>query len=64
MLEIYKSNESGHLEKLTLHNLEKGAWINIVDPTPYELKEVSAIANVEPDFLRAALDEEERSDFN
>ena len=37
MVEIYKSQESGHLEKLTLKNLEKGAWINIVDPTPHEL---------------------------
>lgn len=61
MVEIFKSQESGHLEKLTLKNLEKGAWINIIDPTPYELKEVSAAANVEPDFLRSALDEEERS---
>ena len=61
MLEIYKSQESGHLEKLTLKTLEKGAWINIVDPTPYELKEVSIATNVEPDFLRSALDEEERS---
>ena len=61
MVEIYKSQESGHLEKLTLQTLEKGAWINIIDPTPYELKEISSIAKVEPDFLRAALDEEERS---
>ncbi len=61
MLEIYKSQESGHLEKLTLKTLEKGAWINIVDPTPYELKEVSTLTNVEPDFLRSALDDEERS---
>ena len=61
MLEIFKSTESGHLEKLTLKTLEKGSWINIIDPTPYELKEVSAVTNVEPDFLRSALDEEERS---
>ena len=61
MLEIFKSNESGHLEKLTLKTLEKGAWINIIDPTPYELKEVSAVTDVESDFLRSALDEEERS---
>lgn len=61
MVEIFKSQESGHLEKLTLKNLEKGAWINIVDPTPYELKEISVATNVEPDFLRSALDEEERS---
>ena len=61
MVEIYKSQESGHLEKLTLRTLQKGAWINIIDPTPYELREVSALTQVEPDFLRAALDEEERS---
>ena len=61
LLEIFKSQESGHLEKLTLKTLEKGAWINIIDPTPYELKEVSAACDVEPDFLRAALDDEERS---
>ena len=61
MLEIYKSQESGHLENLTLTTLQKGAWINIIDPTPYELKQVSAVTNVEPDFLRSALDDEERS---
>ncbi len=61
MLEIFKSRESGHLEKLTLKTLEKGAWINIIDPTPYELKEISSLTNVEPDFLRSALDDEERS---
>ncbi len=61
MLEIFKSRESGHLDKLTLKTLEKGAWINIVDPTPYELKEVSSLTDVEPDFLRSALDDEERS---
>lgn len=61
MLEIYKSQESGHLETLTLTTLQKGAWINIIDPTPYELKQVSAVTNVEPDFLRSALDDEERS---
>ena len=34
MLQIYKSLESGPLQELTLKTLEKGAWINIVDPTP------------------------------
>ena len=61
MLEIYKSMESGPLEKLTLKTLESGAWINIVDPTPYELKVVSNLTEVDPDFLRSALDDEERS---
>lgn len=61
MLKIYKSLESGPLQELNLKNLEKGSWINIVDPTPYELKVVSNLTEVEPDFLRSALDDEERS---
>lgn len=61
MLKIYKSLESGPLLELNLKTLEKGAWINIIDPTPYELKVVSNLTEVEPDFLRSALDDEERS---
>ena len=61
MLQIYKSLESGPLQELTLKTLEKGAWRNIVDPTPYELKVVGNLTEVEPDFLRSALDDEERS---
>lgn len=61
MLKIYKSLESGPLQELSLKTLEKGAWINIIDPTPYELKVVGNLTEVEPDFLRSALDDEERS---
>ena len=61
MLTIYKSQENGHIQELTLNTIEKGSWINIIDPTPYELKLVSALTEVEPDFLRSALDDEERS---
>ena len=61
MLTIYKSQENGHLQELTLNTIEKGSWINIIDPTPYELKMISALTEVEPDFLRSALDDEERS---
>ena len=61
MLKIYKSHESGPLTELSLKTLEKGAWINIIDPTPYELKVIGELTEVEPDFLRSALDDEERS---
>ena len=61
MLKIYKSLETGPLQELSLKTLESGAWINIVDPTPYELKVVGNLTEVEPDFLRSALDDEERS---
>ena len=61
MLSICKSREDGTLQELTLEALESGSWINIVDPTPYELQVVSKLTDVEPDFLRSALDDEERS---
>lgn len=61
MLKIYKSLESGPLQELSLKTLEKGAWINIIAPTPYELKVVGDLTEVEPDFLKSALDDEERS---
>jgi len=44
-----------------LDNLEKNAWVNIVEPTPSELEAVQKFYGVESDFLRAALDEEESS---
>ena len=61
MLKILKSHENGPIFELSLKTLENGAWINIVDPTPYELKVVGNLTEVEPDFLRSALDDEERS---
>ena len=61
MYKIYKSHEQGPLEELSLKTIRKGAWISIIDPTPYELKVISELTEVEPDFLRSALDDEERS---
>lgn len=61
MLKIFKSAESGPLTELSIKTLEKGAWINLTNPTPYELKVISNIAEVEIDLLKSALDEEERS---
>jgi magnesium transporter len=40
---------------------EKGIWINLVQPTEEELNLVASEAQIVPDLLRAALDEEERS---
>lgn len=61
MLNIYCSDADGNLEELSLDVLKPGAWISITDPTPYELKLVSEVTKVEPDFLRSALDDDERS---
>ena len=40
---------------------EEGCWINLTHPTEEELQVVTDLLHVEPDFLRAALDEEETS---
>lgn len=49
-------------ELVATPNLDtKGVWINLVNPTDEELARVAAEAKILPDFLRAALDEEERS---
>ncbi|WP_110954896.1 magnesium transporter CorA family protein [Anaerosinus massiliensis] len=61
MLRIFKSLESGPLNELSIKNIERGAWIHLVNPTPYELKVISTITEVEIDLLKSALDEEERS---
>ena len=44
-----------------LDAIEEGCWINLTNPTEEELNHVITTLNVESDFLRAALDEEETS---
>lgn len=60
MLKIHKSN-CDSLRELHLDHLEKGAWFNLINPTPDEIIAVAAVTGVPLDFLKAALDEEERS---
>ncbi len=56
MLDIFKTiNDT----LFTLEEIEDGAWISLVDPTPEELSRIEDELSVERDFLRAALDEEE-----
>lgn len=60
MLKTYLTVDDGRL--LTLENLtERGAWVNLIDPSEAELNEVTASLGINNDLLKAALDEEERS---
>ena len=59
MLKIIKND--GNYQELSLENLVKGSWIQLVNPTAKELTEVAEATEVPMDFLKAALDEEERS---
>ncbi len=58
MLNIRKT-VNGRLETLSV--IEENCWINLTNPTEEELRTVLEAVPVEPDFLRAALDEEETS---
>ncbi|WP_432667113.1 magnesium transporter CorA family protein [Wukongibacter baidiensis] len=58
MIQIYKTVEN---ELLTLNTTEDGIWVNLVNPSFSEIKEVSEKFNIEINDLKAALDKEERA---
>lgn len=55
----YYITKNGVLE--TIDKPAKGCWINMVHPTEKECQEIEELYNIDPDDLRAALDEEEIS---
>lgn len=59
MINIYNSNiENGNLEKIK--EIKKGCWINLENPTEQEIQDVCEKVNIEQDFIRYALDYEEK----
>lgn len=58
MLEIFKTVYN---VTIATNGFEEGVWINLVNPTMEELNRVSENMSVEMDFLKAALDEEEKA---
>ena len=58
MIRIFKTEEG------VIHQtdeIENGCWIALIDPTATEILEIAERFRVDPDDLRAPLDEEERS---
>lgn len=58
MITIYLSDGGRMLEQ---DQICPGAWIHLCDPNEKEIGRVCAKLHVDPDLIRAALDEEERS---
>ena len=58
MLNIYISGENG-LSKID--KISNGCWVNLINPSDEEIKFVSESLSLDLDFIKAALDEEERS---
>jgi magnesium transporter len=60
MLSVYKSCEN-NFKFLPTECIENDSWVNLIKPSTEEIKKISEITNVSPDFLKAALDENEHS---
>ena len=58
MVNIYSSVYG---ELVEVKNIIDGVWVNMILPTEDEINFVSKELDIDPDFLKAALDEEERS---
>ncbi len=59
MVDIFSSEKDGKL--IELENIADGCWVNMVNPTEKEIQYYSTQLNLELDFLKAALDTEERA---
>ena len=60
MLKIYNTNmETNKLEEIK--EFRKGSWINLVNPSENEIRRVCESINIQEDFIRDALDYEEKA---
>lgn len=58
MVKYYRSIEGRICE---LENREEGCWISVINPTETEISDIEEDLNIDRDYIRAALDEEETS---
>ena len=60
MLKIYNTDlETNKIEEI--QEFKKGSWINLVNPSEEEIKNVCESINIQDDFIRDALDNEEKA---
>lgn len=62
MFKIYKTDElTSKFESLDTGCFDNGIWINMINPTESEIQTVSKALKTPADFIKSALDEEERA---
>ncbi len=59
VIKIYNSDLSGKF--FETDTIQRGCWVNLVDPTESEIQLVSEKLGIESDYIRDPLDEEEKS---
>ena len=60
MIKMYNTDIESNITKCTTE-YKKGNWINMVSPTEEEITEVCKNVNIEENFIRYALDNEEKA---
>lgn len=60
MIKIYNTNVENNITE-EVKEIKKGCWINMVSPSENEIKEVCDKARINDDFIRYALDYEEKA---
>ena len=58
MIQIFMTEDGAIHQK---DEIQSGAWIALTNPTATEILEISETCGIDPDHVRAPLDEEERS---
>ncbi len=63
MIKIYNTDMlDGKLKEIkNIEEAQKGAWINLTSPTETEIKKICENINIQEDFIRYALDSEEKA---
>lgn len=59
MLHIYTSDYNGKLHES--ENIQRGSWIHMIDPDNDEINQMVEKLDLDPDFIKDPLDDEERS---
>jgi magnesium transporter len=59
MMNIYYTNEHGKL--IEINEIKNGCWVKLVSPTEEEIQNIVQTLQIPLDFIKDALDEEERS---
>ena len=60
MIKIYKTDEES-MKLNSLDKIEVDSWINVIEPTTEEVKELSKNLGIEENYLNKIMDEEEQS---
>lgn len=61
MYKVMRSTDQGAIEEVDLKDISKGCWIDVIDPSDDDLKEIMQATNIREDFLKPALDDDEKS---